>query len=224
MTDTGPGPDELRVRGILRDRGVGPDAHPGPPAVPPALPDGYEAASAKDPDAWWNDLYADEQAQPAGAARLPNWWSRKPGHLPTPPAPAADATTDEEPAVEADAEPEPEEAPAPRKRPRLTITRPRTSLSEATADISPKNRWLLLHCTAAAAGWPLGLITWGTNTAAWFAADHWTDSSAWVVYGLGVVALSLYRRTRHRGLLLAWAAAVPVSSVTCGVLLYGHAA
>lgn len=51
MDGTTPGPDELRIRSILRRRGVGYDA--GPPPVPRKLPAGYEAA--REPD-WFDDL------------------------------------------------------------------------------------------------------------------------------------------------------------------------
>jgi len=94
------------------------------------------------------------------------------------------------------------------------------SLLDAWDGIRPRTRWLIHHGTAAAAGWPIGLVDWGSSTAAWFAAGNWTAPSAWVLYGLGLCAISLYRRARTWAWPAAWAAAIPVSSVTAGVLLY----
>lgn len=189
-------PDELRVRAILRQAGVGPDAIPPKPTARP-----------RD----WLDEILDSPA-------------------PAPQAPAAPQAA-EEPA------PRPEAEPQPKKRKKGGSKRakaqtapigwdnsPRQSLLDAWDGISPRTRWLIHHATAAAAGWPIGLVGWGSNTAAWFAAGHWTAPSAWVLYGLGLCAISLYRRARTWAWPVAWAAAIPVSSVTAGVLLYAPTA
>lgn len=98
---------------------------------------------------------------------------------------------------------------------------PRKSLADAWDNTPPRLRWLAYHATAAGAGWSLGWVDWGTDTAAWYAAGHWTSTSAWVLYGLGACALALYRRARTWAWPFAWAATIPVSSVVVGVLLYG---
>lgn len=185
-------PDELRVRAILRQAGVGPDAIPPKPTERP-----------RD----WLDDILDSPAPP-------------------PPAPTV-------PQVVKETEPRPAAAKAkkPKKGRGKKRTKaqaapigwehsPRQSLADAWDGISPRTRWLVHHATAAAAGWPIGLVGWGSNTAAWFAAGHWTAPSAWVLYGLGLCAISLYRRARTWAWPAAWAAAIPVSSITAGVLLY----
>ncbi|MFB6676071.1 hypothetical protein ACFCWG_27335, partial [Streptomyces sp. NPDC056390] len=54
---------------------------------------------------------------------------------------------------------DPDEEPAPRERRRPRIELSRTSLADALAALTPKQRWLLIHGTAAAAGWPIGSST-----------------------------------------------------------------
>ncbi|WP_432164882.1 hypothetical protein [Streptomyces sp. bgisy031] len=204
MTETRPGPDELRVRRLLRKHGVGPDALAEQPLpVAPTVTDppaGYERTP--DPDEWFTRLYGEDGTSPV--------------------EPATSTDTDPDPDPEpADDDPAEEPAPRERRRPRIELSR--TSLADTLAALTPKQRWLLTHGTAAAAGWPIGLVNWGTGTAHWFAAGNWTSSSAWTIYGLAAIAISIYRRTRHRLLPVAWLAAVPVSSVALGVLLYGTA-
>lgn len=230
MSDTKPDADETRIRGILRERIDGYAPQPELPAVPPALPDGYQPAP--DPDAWWDDLYPVEETKPAPepeqrrpAPRMPDWWRRKPTDL------AADEETTEEPDEDEEGEdtgPEPAPTRRPRKRrntrPAYLDDRPpapRQSLLDAYDRIPHRLKWLGYHATAAAAGWRLGWVNWSTNTAAWYTAGHWTTPTAFVLYGLGLCAYALYRRTRGAPWPIAWAAAVPVSSVVVGVLLYG---
>lgn len=117
-------------------------------------------------------------------------------------------------------EPEPASRPRVRRPVRAREQAPRESLLEATARIPRRIRWLIYHATAAGAGWWLGWVDWSTNTAAWFAAGHWTSPDAWVLYGLGGVVLALYQRSRAWAWPVAWCAAVPVSSIVLGVLLY----
>ncbi|MGD6761373.1 hypothetical protein ACOKM5_20780 [Streptomyces sp. BH097] len=205
MTDIRPGPDkaELDIAASLRKMGVGPDAEPPPlPAAPAHLPPGYAAA----PDDWFTKLYGPHGDSPIEAAPP----ARKPG-------PEDEPDPEDEPEAEGQAEAEPEQdaAETSQKKPR-----------RALVDVLPAHRlrWLALHSAAAAAGWPIGLVAWGRHTAAWFAAGNWTAPSAWALYFLGVAALGIYRRTRRSALLIAWLGAIPVSSITLGVLLYGRAA
>ncbi|MCG0065010.1 hypothetical protein L0F81_17195 [Streptomyces tricolor] len=190
-------------------------------------------ASAGDPsDAWWDELYADEE-QPSPeverrpAPRLPNWWENKPDHLPkqdseqaTNPqantAPTSSNTTPQPPAL-APAQ-QPQHSPAP---PGTAGRRhPQQSLLDAWAGISPRLRWLVYHGTAAAFGWGLGITGWATSVTAWIAADRWVNPQSITCYALGLGAVALYRRTRGWWWPIAWLAAVPASSIALGVLLY----
>ncbi|MFG3085110.1 hypothetical protein [Streptomyces parvulus] len=190
-----PGADERRIRSILQQRGVGPDAIPPKPTTRP-----------RD---WLDDILDSPAPKPAvqPVAKTP------PPHAPEPRQPAV---------------PPARRAPAPRQtRTAAPIGfqhSPRQSLLDAWDRTSPRTRWLAHHTTAAAAGWPLGIVDWATDTAAWYAAGHWTASSAWVLYGLGLCTLSLYRRSRTWAWPVAWAAAIPTSSVVVGLLLYGTGA
>lgn len=189
-----PGADELRVRARLRQLVDGPPAVPPAPAVPP-MP-------TRRPRDWLDDIL---DSTPA------------PTPAPSGPQPIA------EPVYKTKATPEPQPSPQPRaRRPARTRQQhaPRQSLLEATARIPRRIRWLIYHATAAGAGWWLGWVDWSTSTASWFAAGHWTAPSAWVLYGLGACVCGLYRRSRTWAWPAAWAAAVPVSSVVLGVLLY----
>ncbi|MFF3460992.1 hypothetical protein [Streptomyces sp. NPDC002619] len=193
-----PGADELRVRGRLRTLlGESPTVAPTSAAEPTPAPDD-----------WWDRLYADEQP-PQEQAR--HWWQAK-----SKPEP------DEEPEDEDEEEDEDdEEEPARGKRqPRSPPTIPPRRYD----NIPPRLRWLIYHSTAAAAGWRIGLVNWATDTAAWYAHGHWTSPTAWVLYGLAVGVVALYRRTRAWLLPIAWTAAIPASSIVVGVLLYGTTA
>ena len=221
---TSQGADERRIRSLLVTMGVGPDAAPAPAPAPARQP------TAKD-DSWWDELYADEPAPPRRPSpRLPDWWRDKPEDLteqtPDPAAAAAPVTPPVTPPTStppADTVPtaKPDTPPAqPPARPAARRHAPPQSLLDAWDSIRPRTRWLIHHATAAAAGWPIGLVGWGSNTAAWFAAGNWTAPSAWVCYGLGIGAITLHRRTRTWFWPVAWAATIPVSSITAGVLLY----
>ncbi|MFI1165619.1 hypothetical protein ACH4UM_18890 [Streptomyces sp. NPDC020801] len=85
MSDTRPGADELRIRSILKKRGVGPDAQPPelPPGPPPA---GFEPASE-----WWEhkpptteETEPDNDEQPD----KPPVFAPQPGYYPRPHTPA----------------------------------------------------------------------------------------------------------------------------------------
>lgn len=192
------GADEIRVRTILRQSGVGPDAIPAKPTVRP-----------RD----WLDDILDAPTTPPPPVIAP-------AAVPQPPRPPEPRPTAAKPKKTKRKKKRAKAQPAP-----LGWNHsPRQSLLDAWDGVSPRTRWLLHHATAAAAGWPIGLVNWGTNTAAWFAAGHWTAPSAWVLYGLGLCALSLYRRARTWAWPAAWAATIPLSSVTTGVLLYAPTA
>ncbi|MCX5601596.1 hypothetical protein OOK29_25940 [Streptomyces phaeochromogenes] len=112
-----------------------------------------------------------------------------------------------------------------RKRPTYRTTKPkapRQSLLDAWDRVPPRVRWLAYHASAAAVGWRIGWVDWSTDTAAWYAAGHWTSPSAIALYALAILTIALYRRSRHWAWPVAWCAAVPVSSVVVGVLLYGN--
>lgn len=208
MTDTTPGADERRIRALLVTRGVGPDAAPPKPTARP-----------RD---WLDDIIDNPTPRPETRKTTPN-----PTPKPTAAPPPAKAPT-------AKLKPPPTKAKAPRKkkrkRPRPGTPRtawdsrppaPRQSLADAWQNIPHRLKWLVYHATAAAAGWPLGWVAWGTDTAAWYAAGHWTTPSAWTLYGLGAALLALHRHSRNWAPPIAWAATVPTSSITLGVLLYG---
>jgi hypothetical protein len=199
-----PGADELRIRSLLVARGVGPDAIPPKPTVPPK--------PAVRPRDWLDDILAADSD----------------------PAPAVEEAPEPEP--EAASEPAQPVAPGPkpgkkkRKKPKAGAPRtawdtqppsPRQSLAEAWDAVPYRLKWLIQHSIAAAAGWRLGWVGWATDTAAWFAAGHWTAPSAWVLYVIGALAVALYSRTRSGWRwVVACACAVPVTSTVVGVLLY----
>ncbi|MFF3497396.1 hypothetical protein ACFYWS_39395 [Streptomyces sp. NPDC002795] len=194
MSHDAPDRAELAIREWLHKR-VTPKVEEQPlPAAPTHLPPGY--APAPDPDDWFTRLYGPDGESP----------------IETPTSP--DLDPEPGPEVEDD---DPEPAPYEGHRPS------RRALVDVTHNAAPRLRWLALHTTAAAAGYPLGLVNWGQNTAAWLTAGHWTAPSAWVVYAVGVMGLALYRRTHRSLLLVAWLGAVPISSVVLGVLLHGRA-
>lgn len=209
MTETKPGADELRIRTLLIKHGVGPDATPDEPPAP---------EPATRPRDWLDDILEDSAA-----------------HEPTPvlqPEQQPDAT-----------ELEPEKA-EPRPRPKthkksktngskkavrkqkrqasspFDVRSPRQSLLDAWDGVAPRTRWLIYHGTAASFGWGLGVVSWATHVTAWIAADRWANPQSITCYVLGLGAVALYRRTRHWWWPVAWMAAVPVSSIVVGVLLY----
>lgn len=187
---TQPGADERRIAQLLRRNGVGPDAAPRPAIPPPP-------ARPRD---WLDDILND------------------------PPPPPAPAQAPQKPAAAPAPNPQPKAPKRPKRKPgkakKGKAPAPRQSLLDAHANIPPRLRWLTYHATATGAGWWLGWVDWSTSTAAWYAAGHWTSTSAWVLYGLGGVLLALYRRSRAWAWPFAWAAAIPVSSIVVGVLLY----
>lgn len=105
-----PGADELRMRRILQQRGVGPDGTPTRPAedlVTAAAADRHAAAQPPAASDWWDALYAADAPQPdSGDAeadaqpearsrrlRIPPWWTGR--HVDITP-PADDDTDDQD--------------------------------------------------------------------------------------------------------------------------------
>lgn len=248
MSETKPGADELRIRGLLQQRGVGPDA--GPLPTLPAEEPTPEPGPAPDPDGWWERLYAEERrpaAEPAPdtarqrrrSPRLPDWWLDKPEHLlddETGPAPNDDedeapTSTDTDPDEPEPADPDAEPAPVRRarrqplhRRPAYThpapARSPRQSLLDAYDRMPPRIKWLAYHASAAYAGWELGFVDYATHVTAWIAETGLVGPQAFVWYVVAAVSALLYRRFSRAVLPVSWAAAVPVSSIVVGVLLY----
>ena len=194
-----PGADELRLRGLLRQRGVGSDA------VPPA-----PVERSRD---WLDDIL---DGPPAAAAEKPAP-TRRPAlakasaQKPKPKSPRAKKRRKEK-----------GRGPAPSRtawdsRP----PSPRQSLAEAYDRIPYRLKWLAYHASAAYLGWTVGLVDWVTYVTAWIAATGPGSLQAAFWYGAGAATFLLYRQTRGRWRPIAWLAAVPASSVVVGVLLYG---
>ncbi|MFJ9128923.1 hypothetical protein ACIRJS_32960 [Streptomyces sp. NPDC102340] len=219
MTDTRPGPDELRIRGILRKHGVGPDADEEQPlpAAPARLPAGYRPAP--DPDDWFTRLYGPDGESPIGPA----------------------TSTDTGPDPEDD---EPEEQPTPRKRaPRLktrsgskraktkkpkqehpAVADPRQSLMDALDNVPPRIRRLAANLAAAGLGWSLGWVAFAEDVVAWIHAHGPTDAQSIFWFVVGLACLALYRRSRRWWWPVAWMASVPAATALAGVLLYAPTA
>lgn len=204
-----PGADERRMQHILKERGVGPDALPPMPA--------------ERPRDWLDDLLDSNTPAPAPAEEAVE---PEAGHQPAKPeAPAKPK------------KPQTGKARKARKRKRQRAKRhnpdtprsawdnkpsnPRQSLLDAWAAIPYRMKWLVCHLTAAAAGWRIGLVDWGTNTGAWFAAGHQTSSSACVLYVLAGLLVALYRMARKWAWPVRLVASTPIASITVGLLLYG---
>lgn len=203
------GADELRVRAHLRQLLDAPTAEP--PTTPPRTPSHEPPVRERD---WWGPLYQDDRAD------LDTFT----GNTPAPIIPTRPDNTPDIPDTEGNDQDQDvtgqATAKAPKKPKPTAPQAPRQSLLDATARIPRRIRWLTYHASAAGAGWWLGWTGWATDTAAWYAAGHWVSPSAWVLYGLGGLVLALYQRSRAWAWLAAWCAAVPVSSIVLGVLLY----
>ncbi|MEU4168884.1 hypothetical protein AB0F46_18650 [Streptomyces sp. NPDC026665] len=202
-----PGPDELRVRGILRQRGVGPAALPPKPV--------------KRPPDWLDDIL---NSPPSAAAEAP-----PPAPEPAPVPAAAEKPKPKTAKKPRTAKPKQKKGKkAGRRRPGQARTAwdsrppsPRQSLAEAYDRIPYRLKWLAYHASAAYLGWTAGLVSWVTYVTAWIAATGLGTMQAALWYGTAAAAFLLYRQTRRRWFPVAWLAAVPASSVVVGVLLYG---
>lgn len=208
---TSPGADELRIRGMLRQRGVGPSA---PPPIPPK-----PTARPRD---WLDEILV----SPPAPATPP----RKPAPAPVAAAPASEA----EPVEKAKGEPKAKAKASGKKtkrkkRPGPNTPRsafdsrpasPRQSLLDAWDRIPYRLKWLGYHASAAYLGWSFGLVGYATFVAAWI-ADTGFGPQAIFWCCVGAATVLLHHRTRGWWWPIAWLAAVPASSVVVGVLLYG---
>lgn len=204
MTAT-PGADELRMRDILRKKGVGPDALPPPPPSPAERPkdwlDELLATNTPDPDPEEDEEGADTEppAGPEAAAK--------------PKKPKAKKKRRKRAARRDPA--------APRSAWDSDLPSPRQSLLDAWDNIPYRLKWLTYHAAAAYLGWMVGLVEWATYVTAWVAGTSLLGVQACLWYAAATATLLLHRRTRGWWWPVAWLAAVPVSSTVVGVLLYG---
>lgn len=98
---------------------------------------------------------------------------------------------------------------------------PRRSLLDAYDAIPPRIRWLNVHLSAAAAGYALGWVDYSTRTYAWF-TEHGPLNASFVFWCAVTVGCELLRRrARQVWLPVRWLAAIPISSIVVGTLLYG---
>lgn len=203
MTAT-PGADELRIRSILRKRGVGPDADPAP-AIPPK-PTVPPKPTGRPPD--WLDTLLDDNAAPTPAAKV-------------------DDEPDEEP-DEDEEQPDKRHAFEPRPgywpRPHLPAAVARTH-ERAEAALSPKTRAALYNASAAGAGWGLGLYQPFADALADCGAT--TSTGGALVVGIGGTVLIAHvwdRRTRHWWPGIAWLARIPLATAVLALALWAPAA
>jgi hypothetical protein len=98
---------------------------------------------------------------------------------------------------------------------------PRQSLLDAYAAVPLRIRWLVLHASAAAAGYRMGWVDYATRTAAWIAANGFLTASAVFWYAVAVGCEFLRHRFQRSRLPVRWLAAVPIASIVVGTLLYG---
>lgn len=217
-----PGPDELRIRGILRRAGVGPDARPAPPPDPPddTPPDSTAADDLRE------RLHLDEQPTPAPE---PTKDHRHPWQRTAPPPAAEKQPDDADPAPEPHPQ-QPDKNPKPRRRTTdrapiaPPVPSPRQSLMDAWDAIPGRLKWLGYHGSAAYLGWELGIVDFATDVTDWI-FDHGLDDAQsifWLV--IAVVIASTYRNTQAWAWPAAWLGAVPASSAVVGALLYGNPA
>lgn len=218
MTTT-PGADELRMRRLLN----GALGHtPAPPPSPPA----------DTSDAWWNELYPDDDDEvPAkvrrvriASPRLPNWRKGEVVDLDKadPDDPEADDEEEEAPPdwEEDTADPDDPAARTPgavRNPGRLGARR----AAAAYMDLPPRTRWLLVASAQAGAGWFLGLEPAMTGWIATCRHDTGSATTA-LILGAGMVATGAYaaHRTRLWWPPLAWACRIPLASALLALALY----
>lgn len=212
MSGPTPDADELAVKERLITLVDGPAPAPTQQALPPK--------PATRPRDWLDDLLDEPAEAPPAAAPIEQPSVKEPAAA-KPPAPAASPEPKKPKAEPRRGRPRRRNSATPRSAWDTQPHDPRQSLIEAWDRIPYRLKWLAYHLAAAYAGLRLGIVTWSSNTAAWFAAGHWTSSSAWVLYVLGALVAALYRRSRPWAWPVAWLAAIPVSSVVIGLLLYG---
>lgn len=210
---TDQGADELRMRAILKDRGVGPDAEP--PTVPPK--------PTSRPRDWLDDIL-DTKAAPKAAA------AEKPKPAPTTPAARTVEKTSPKPSTEKKPQAKPGKKRKKRKRPGPDTPRsafdarptsPRQSLLDAWDGVPYRLKWLAYHAAAGYLGWAIGLVDWATYVTRWIADGRFANPQAIFWYLAGAATFLLHHATRRRWWPVSWLAAVPATSTVVGVLLYG---
>jgi hypothetical protein len=193
---TQPGADELRLRELLRQRGVGPDAElpPMPPGPPPSGFDpGPDPDPAPEPRAWWSHTRSEapvEKGPEAEEQDRPRAFEPQPGYWPRPHVPDA----------------------------------VHQRLERAEAAISPGTRRLLYNASAAAAGWGLGLYHAFASALADCGTSYSIGGA--LVLGAGgslLIAHVWDRRTRHWWPGIAWAARIPLATAILALALWAPA-
>lgn len=192
------GADELRIRALLRQNGVGPNP------IPPK-PTGR-------PRDWLDDILNSPPPRPTTPAVPP---VAQPA---TPPEPKQITTA--KPKKKRKKKTKKPTATAPRAAFDTQVSDPRQSLLDAWQGIPPRIKWLGYHASAAFLGWTTGLVSWATYVTAWIAATGFLGVQPVFWYCAAAATFLLYRRTRGWWLPVAWLAAVPACSTVVGVLLY----
>lgn len=203
MTTNQPGADELRMRGILRQHGVGADAPL--PTVPRQLPPGFDARERD-----WLDDILDDNATPAPVEAQPAPPAAEPAAPARPKNPKAKTGKTKKKGGRKDS----------KRYDPLDVRDPRQSLAEAWDRIPPRLKWLAYHATAGYLGWSMGLVDWSTYVTRWIVHNGFVGLQPFFWYGAAALTFLLYRRTRRMWLPVAWLAAVPATSTVLGVLLY----
>jgi hypothetical protein len=197
MGATGPGADELRIRGILRRHGVGPAAVP--PPVPPK--------PTVRPRDWLDDIL---NSPPPTPASKPEQDTAPPPAKPKPKKPRKTTSTKRRKPKPGAARTAWDSRPA----------SPRQSLLDAWDAVPYRLKWLAYHASAAYLGWSCGLVGYVTYVTAWIADTGLIGLQATFWYGAAAATFLLHRRTRSWWWPIAWLAAVPATSTVVGVLLY----
>lgn len=191
-----PGADELRVRALLRQRHVGPNAIPPRPTVRP--------------HDWLDDILNSNTPTPP------------PPKPATPPAPTPPPAPPEKAKPEARKRKRPKRRnpAAPRTAWDSRPQSPRQSLLDAWDRVPYRLKWLAYHGSAAYLGWSVGLVGYATYVTAWIADTGLVGVQATFWYCAAAATFLLHHRTRSWWRPIAWLAAVPACSVVTGVLLY----
>lgn len=188
------GADELRIRTLLRQREVGPDAVPPKPTARP-----------RD---WLDDLLDSNTPAPAPP--------------PAAPAPQNEPEEAEQKSPKSKAKKRKKRRPdTPRSAFDSRPVSPRQSLADAWDSVPYRLKWLGYHATAAYLGWSVGLVDYATYVTAWIADTGLIGPQAVFWYCAAGATVLLHHRTRGWWWPVAWLAAVPACSVVVGVLLHG---
>lgn len=207
---TDPGVDELLARYNLRHHGVSP--------TPPDLEDD-----------WWNELYADDDPNPApddpdddpdGAG----WFRKLSGLPPVRRKRDAPGLGGDDPDDEAGAPDEPgwEDAPRPDESTPAAVrrSRQRQEINAVWAGLERRTRWLLSTSAGAGCGWFLDLEQAMSGWIADCARDQ--GQTAGLILGAGLVAAGSYLVYRARGWWppLAWCCRIPLATALLALALY----